>query len=127
MLLRVYFEDSDFSRHFELACEEFIMWHGSKYKRLLQEVPLEEIRKGIIVGALGSFIKEQGVRSHVEDCILDIETTPKENVYDISRHLRLLDYFDKKTKIEIVETFNEDDWNAEACYIDFYNAEVHLT
>jgi hypothetical protein len=126
MLLRVCFGDNDFSYHFRGACETFLEWHYDKYERLMKEVHLEEIRKAIVVGALGSYITEQGTRWHIHEHTPSLRIRSAKEVYDMKGYLKLLDYFNKRTKVEVVETFNENDWNAETCYIDFYNVEVRI-
>jgi len=139
-MLRIKYRDNDFQRPFQQACEEFLSWHGratfnhkegaQALTNLITNVPLEEIRKSIVMGAWASYVMEDAVRRRIDYIARMHKASYKvPEVNSISQSVagntRYIEYFDKHTTIDVVDGFDEDDWNGETCYIDFGNYKVY--
>jgi len=137
-MLRIKYRDNDFQRPFQQACEEFLSWHGratfnhkegaQALTNLITNVPLEEIRKSIVIGAWASYVMERALRGRINYVARISKLDPEQIIsipVSVGGHEFYLGYFDKHTSIDVVDSFDEDDWNGETCYIDFGNYKVY--
>lgn len=128
MILKVSFHDNDFSAGIAKACEDILeriigsnkfQDADNAYKAHKANRDLENIRLSIVMCSFGYYIADKGGDNLIFDEIEDLK-------FSLRSEERILEYLDRRIKLEEVGADEVVLDNSEICYIDFFSGLVYV-
>lgn len=128
MFLRIYFSDNDFCTPILMATKELrdeILGGLSpnsfkeQFEKFYNKHGMDNIRKRILLGSVGSYILRKGVLGRFEEY----------DDYGFNSLIsfdNVLNYLDSNIDVSLVDDINLNDENSESCYIDIDHMTVDL-
>jgi len=127
-VLRVHYGDNDCAWPIERACQDFyqevtrgfLNSHGIELAlQLIDEVGLENVRRSIVLCAVGHYIAMRAKRWH-----LQLKYGDDRDLYRLDQYQDTLKYLDRNVEIKKLPDYVKEWENSETCYIDFTRREV---